>query len=187
LAIGSQHETVLDALYGMHDYRHSIDRAFVSGDGDIAWDVLREFVGVALLTDALRAGFERDCDKKPSASELHGERHYVPPTVVRVVRPDDDTGWPEEHFELRYQNDKSRRLNTLGGYLITLCKHHRTDKQLERIKNEAAQLARGAVSAFADALGVQPFVLSEHKEKKARERIPIGHVERVRAEPGRWS
>jgi hypothetical protein len=178
LAVGSEHETVLDAWFGMHDWQHLLDDVFGKGAGTKVTMALGELVGVALLTEPLRRGFERDREKKRATTEVPSTR-YVRPTIVRVVKADDD-GWPEEHFEVRDPEWAARRLDTIGAYLFALC-GKTGDKQLDTVHAAASQLARGAVSAFADAAGVEPFMTSEPRPRGVRMSRVARHVDPIRA------
>jgi hypothetical protein len=177
LAIGSQHETVLDAMFGMNDWPHTVDHAFGKGMGIKVVKALGELVGVALLTEAVRKGYERDRDRKAATFE-------VPATVfLRTGRLD---AWRPGESPKRATN--ARPWDTPGGWLVACCmQRDQVGKSLDVVRDEAAQMARGALSAFADSVGVDPFMSSEARVNGTRERIPIGHVERVRAPGGRWA
>jgi hypothetical protein len=190
-SVGEDHEHTFAAWLGPYDWVHSIDQGYGSGDGQRVVQRFGEFVGVTLLTASAVRAFER-----------HRERHQEEPKEVehRLQRGGRLSVYciPKDYkFEpKRRLGDPLRRQDCVGGYVVWLCTKatekngisiKERDRTVEDIREEVHTRARGALFALGSLVGEDPFTTSESKVRRTRERISVGHVERVRAPGGRWA
>lgn len=167
IAIGSKHESALDAVFGMTDWPHTVDNVFGRGMGIKVTKALGELVGVALLTEAVRKGYERERDRKASLLEV--------PATVHLRSGRIDAYVPGK---AAVSAGKARPWDTPGGWLVTLCLHK--DKQLDAVTKEAEAMVRAALFAFGAEAGVEPFVAAEPKVRGVRMPRPARHVDPIR-------
>lgn len=174
-----RHVNALYAAYGPTNWVRAVDDAFGRGMGERVAQRLKSagHIGVALLTDYVARGFERDSKAEASEAPALGQ---VTPDCWRPSTATHLLAHKHQTIPLRWKT-RANSWRTPGGWLVAqVTKGTNKSRRAEEILKDAKMLLSNAESAYLRAKGVEIAVedleLEPRPERSRRVRkvSPVG-------------